>query len=92
MTICTIVLTVVSCTVDPSTKLSPADAAKLLAPHQFVYVEPATGPTVTYIPYTPPNAYPIPPTYPLTADYFNLRAYTGRLTYGHVRLTHRGRR
>src|SRR5687768_8253434 len=46
---CTIVgAVVVSCLVNPATRLTPAEAARILEPRQFVYVEPATsmGPTV----------------------------------------------
>jgi hypothetical protein len=46
---CTIVgALVVSCLVDPATRPTPAEAARILEPYQFVYVEPAPpmGPTV----------------------------------------------
>jgi hypothetical protein len=49
---CTIVgAIVVSCLVDPATRPTPAEAARILAPYQFVYVEPAPpmGPTVVII-------------------------------------------
>ncbi len=46
---CTIIgALVVSCLVDPATRPTPAEAARILEPNQFVYVEPAPpmGPTV----------------------------------------------
>lgn len=36
MTICTLVMTFVTCMIDPSTTVSPAEAARILAPNQFV--------------------------------------------------------
>lgn len=48
MTTCTIIGLVVSCLVNPATRLTPDEAAAILAPYQYVYVEPAPrwGPTV----------------------------------------------
>ena len=42
---------VVSCLVDPATRPTPAEAARILEPYQFVYVEPAPpmGPTVIIV-------------------------------------------
>ncbi len=45
MTICTIIITLVTCTQQPGTKVSPAEAARILAPRAFVYVAPTS--TVT---------------------------------------------
>ena len=47
MTTCAIVLGIISCTVDPGTRVAPAEAASLLAPHQFVAVaQEQPGPVV----------------------------------------------
>ncbi len=36
MTTCTLIITGIICTIDPTTKPTPAEAAKILAPNQFV--------------------------------------------------------
>jgi len=66
MTVCTIVLTVVSCMIDPATKVSPTEAVKLMT-HSFVYVPTIdTGEArVTIMPDATTQPY-VPPTYPLT--------------------------
>jgi hypothetical protein len=48
MNTCTIIGLVVNCLINPATRLTPAEAAAILAPNQYVYVEPAPrwGPTV----------------------------------------------
>lgn len=80
MTTCLIILTIVHCSIAPGSKLTPAAAAQLLIPHQFVYIGPAPAPdccaTVTVGTWTMPTAENLRPTYPLQPPFF-MRTYTG---------------
>jgi len=88
---CTIVgAVVVSCLVNPATRLTPAEAARILEPRQFVYVEPAPpmGPTVVIFgssptdgPFGPFPAFPAAKRLDgslLSAPPWHVTAYAGR--------------
>ena len=62
MTTCVIVALLVSCQIDRSTRLTPAQAAALLAPRQFVALaDTSGGPRVTVLSFSAP-AVPVWPT------------------------------
>jgi hypothetical protein len=49
MTSCIGAALIIHCVLDPTPRLSPAEAAAILAPHQFVALPPAEGPYVVII-------------------------------------------
>src|SRR4051794_30191128 len=62
MTSCVLVAKIITCTIASGTQLSPADAAKILKPYEFVYVPPAPsepkiiifdGGTISFPPFQP---------------------------------------
>jgi len=92
VTTCTIIgLIVVSCLADPAMRLTPAEAAAILEPNQFVYVDtpqprwplpqsgvfgsPTAGPFGEFPPFPPPHRLDGTP---YTEPPWEMRAYVGR--------------
>ena len=86
MTSCIGAALIIHCVLAPTPRPSPADAAAILAPHQFVAPPPAEGPYVVIIG-SSPNAgpfgefAPFPPTRRLDGTLLSQRPWTMRTYY-----------